>query len=128
MGVIKSFLHCSYAISSWREAFRQDLARIKQLLVNNNFPMAIIDNQVNQFLEQNIKPADVNEASNNDFSYENIYFQNQMSATYKQDETQLKKLIEKHLKPTKNDTKGCFHWDSESTHNSRHSRNAVNWT
>ena len=24
--------------------------------------------------------------------------------------------------------KACFHWDSESTHKRRHSRNAVNWT
>ena len=96
VGVMKSFLHSTYAISSSWEAFHQDRASIKQLLVNNNFPMAIIDKQVNKFLEKKIKPADVNEANND--NYENIYFQNQMSATYKQEKPNVRKLSRSTLK------------------------------
>ena len=66
--------------------------------------MAIIDKDVNKFLEQKIKSDDVSKADND--NYENIYFQNQIiSVIYKQDKIQLKKIIKKHLKATKDDTK-----------------------
>ena len=49
-GVIKNFLHRSYQVSSTWEAFIGDLDRIRQLLVNNNFPNFVVERTIAKFL------------------------------------------------------------------------------
>ena len=49
-GVIHTLLHRAYLICSTWEAFSDEIDRLKQLLVNNNFPLYEIDNTINKFL------------------------------------------------------------------------------
>lgn len=72
-GVIKTLLHRAYIISSTWENLHKELERIKQLLINNNFPIQLIDNTIKNFLNAKFK---VNETSSNKNTNINLYFQN----------------------------------------------------
>jgi hypothetical protein len=50
-GVIKTLLHRAYNICSDWQSFHSEVRRIKQLLVNNNFPLTLVDRIINNFLE-----------------------------------------------------------------------------
>jgi hypothetical protein len=50
LGVLKSLLYKSYAVSSTWVEFDNDVNRIKQLLTNNNFPMHLIDKTIKDFV------------------------------------------------------------------------------
>ena len=63
-GVVKTLLHRGYAISAdWNE-FHEEINRIKQLLTNNNFPMRVIDDEVNKFLRMKLVNHNRNENVN----------------------------------------------------------------
>ena len=49
-GVITTMLHTAYKISSNSIIFQSDVERIKQLFVNNNYPMNIISDRIEKFL------------------------------------------------------------------------------
>ena len=51
-GVIKSFLNKCYTISHSWFAFHKEVKRTKQLLTNNDYPLAYIEKGVKKFLEQ----------------------------------------------------------------------------
>ena len=95
VSVVNSLLYRSYKLCSSWDSFHCEVLRVKQLLTNNNFPMSVIDKSINKFL---------NKIMNNNNSVTNVnsikfYFHNQMSANYKQDESQLKSIISKNILP-----------------------------
>ena len=133
IGVIKNFLHRSYQVSSTWQAFTDDLNRIRQLLVNNNFPNSIIEKTIAKFInsklanntmattsdgsrgqqdstsnnmdstiytEQSTADKNINTQSRN-MNNLKLYYRNQMTASYKQVENELHKIISTHVKPTK---------------------------
>ena len=51
IAVIKNFLHRAFAICSTWELFHIEVTRIKQLLVNNNFPNQLREKQTMKFLQ-----------------------------------------------------------------------------
>ena len=51
-GVINSLLHRSYKLCNSWDSFHDEIFRIKQLLVNNNFPMNIIDKRIRKYLNE----------------------------------------------------------------------------
>ena len=55
IGVIKTLLHRAYLISSNWDIFDSELTRIKQMLVNNSFPLFIIDKTINNFISTKLK-------------------------------------------------------------------------
>ena len=96
-GVIKSFLFRAYEVSSsWLE-FHSEITRLKQLLTNNDFPMIIIDRTINNFLH--IKQKNNHDNENASDRQINLFFHNQMSSNYKQDEQQLIGIINKNVHP-----------------------------
>jgi hypothetical protein len=95
VGVIKAFLHRGYNVSTTWLEFSQEIDRVKQLLTNNNYPMNLIDTTVNSFLSQRM-----NEQDSDKSSYIDIYFKNQMTSNYKQNEKQLRDAIEKTMSPS----------------------------
>ena len=99
-GVIKTLLHRGYNVFNTWDEFHKEVDRIKQMLTNNNYPMKLIDNTVKVFLNNKIDPVD---KENSDVI--KLYFENQMSLNYKQDEHQLKNLIQRQLKPATNNSK-----------------------
>ena len=94
-GVIKTLLHRGYHVSSDPTIFNAEVARIKQLLTNNNFPAKVIESEVNKFMEKKNNPEATVEGREN----VNLFFQNQMTSQYKSDENKLKSLIAQQVFP-----------------------------
>ena len=67
-----------------------EIKRIKQTLVNNNYPNRIIDYEINRFL--NKKFSNITENQNNKTTLK-IFYNNQMHNNYKQDERIIKSLV-----------------------------------
>ena len=98
IGVVTSYLHRAHQISSTREVFAREVSRIKQLLTNNNFPMSVIDATVSKFMSAIQNPTASAEQQAEDVI--TLYFRNQMTSQYKNDEAKLKQLINTHVAPT----------------------------
>ena len=100
-GVIKALLHRGYHVSSSWEEFSREIDRIAQQLTNNNYPMGLIERTVNQFVERVYANKGENELENKI----NIFFKNQMSTNYKQDEHQLRTIISRNVQTTEDSSK-----------------------
>ena len=98
-GVIKSFLHRAYMVSSTWEVFNVELKRIKQTLVNNNFPLSIIDKTIKEFLDKKNEKNKVAVENKQDVK---LFFKAQMTQNYVQREDQLKAIIKNNTKATEN--------------------------
>jgi hypothetical protein len=96
IGVIKALLHRGYHICSDWNLFHIEINRIKQLLVNNNFPMSLIEKTVNNFIRQKMQEIPMEDANRTEIK---LFYQNQMSAHYKLEEKQLQSIIKKHVTP-----------------------------
>ena len=97
LGLIKSILHRAYAIcSNWNEISRE-IDRLKQLFTNNNYPLSVVESVIHKFISEKVTSSDNSTVSKPD-SIE-LYFKNQMTLNYKQDEKQLKTILSKNLKP-----------------------------
>ena len=79
------------AISHFWYAFHREVERIKQLLT---CPMAFIEKHVQKLLEQKCLQAKPPNSDEPPPPVE-LFFQNQMSENYKQDEQKLVKLLKK---------------------------------
>jgi len=93
--VIKNFIHRAYSICSDWNLFHEELARIKQLLCNNNFPNCIIDTEIRRFLDKKMKK--IEEQPNERKEKIPLYFQNQMTKNYKQEESNLRKILKENV-------------------------------
>lgn len=49
-GLIRTLLHRGYIVSSSWENFNTEINRLKQVLVNNNYPMKLIEEEINKFI------------------------------------------------------------------------------
>jgi len=99
VGVIKTLLHRGLQICNDWNNFHQEVLRIKQLLTNNNFPMRVIDDTVNEFLNKVLKPGDFV----SDKQEISIYYENQMSSNYKLEEKRIRTIIADNVVPTSDD-------------------------
>jgi hypothetical protein len=94
IGVIKSFLHRAYTVCSDWESFHIETTRIRQLLINNNFNIAIIDKTIKDFLNTKMSRYKENEEKEAQIR---LYFKGFMSSAYDHQEKVLKKIIKKHV-------------------------------
>ena len=100
-GVIKTMLHRAYTISSDWIGLSDEIQRLKQLFVNNNFPQTIVEKEINSFLN---KKLDNNRAEDTTSTNINLYYRNQMSSQYKQEENNLRKIIDDNITPQTNNS------------------------
>lgn len=103
-GVIKTYLHRAFTISSSWDNFNTEVNNIKQLLVNNNFPMRLIDNTVKNFLNNKFSET----KNSNNLDKINIYFRNQMTSDYRIREERIKAIIKKNVQPMDSRNKICL--------------------
>ena len=105
-GVIKNFLHRAYNISSDYISLTTEIARIKQLLINNNFPNYLVDQVTKEFINkkqdnklhaQNKRDTANTEKQNNQVEF---YYRNQMTSNYKQVEKELTTIINSNIETT----------------------------
>ena len=82
--------------------FDEEVSKIKQCLVNNNFPIKIIDKVVNEFVlkKQTLQQQQVSNSSEDKIK---LYFENQMWSNYKIDEKQLTEIMKKNVKTVDSD-------------------------
>ena len=107
IGVIKTLLYRAFHLSSDWENFRIEMQRLRQLFVNNNFPIQIVDDTIDKFKSQNnhIKFIRDSEAVNDTHLKESesqkikLFYRSQMSSYYKQEEQGLKRIIKNRLGP-----------------------------
>ena len=99
IGTIKTMLHRAKRVCSDRVSFYREVNRLKHLFTNNNFPMKTIQNVVNKFISKHIENPPQNQC---DTETEKIllYYRNQMSSYYKQEEQNLKRIISSNVLPT----------------------------
>ena len=94
-GVIKTLLHRAFNISSTWPIFHQEINNIRQALTNNNFPINLIDKSINSFLQNKFNPM-----SSNQKEIIKLFYKNNMTNNYKQEEKTLRKILQNHVKPT----------------------------
>ena len=101
IATIKTFLHRARKVCSTRTAFDSETVRLKKLLSNNNYPMSLINDVVEKFIEVHMREDQV------DDSREKItlLFRGQMTSHYKQDEQSIKKIIRDHVLPVNENEK-----------------------
>ena len=89
----------AYKISSSWYNFHVEVNRLKQLFTNNNFPINTIEREVKNFLDKTIRSSNHTTEELQDVK---LYYCNQMSSNYKQEEKNLQKIITEHLTPAEN--------------------------
>ena len=75
-GLIKTFLHRAFALSSDWKSFHIEIKRIKELLVNNNYPIALIDRLTNNFINSKF----TTNINNQEDAIIQLYFKGQMTS------------------------------------------------
>ena len=96
-GIIKSMLNRAYTISSNWDAFHAEVERLKQMFTNNNFPIKLIDETIKQFLDKKMNGS--NEPVNPTNNIQ-LYYRNQMSQQYKQEEKNLRNIVNNFISPS----------------------------
>ena len=92
--VNRAMKHCS----SW-ESLHAELSRVKQLLVNNSYPIAAVDKCIHDALRKRIDGQHLTRQNNTDNTIiHRLYYQNSMSQSYKTDEMVLRAIVKKHCK------------------------------
>jgi hypothetical protein len=92
--VILSYLKRAWTTCSSYPSFQSEIARVKQLLVNNAYTNRMIDRTIKAFMEK----VNTHEPTKNDTEKTKVYYQNQMNSAYKVDEQILKKIIKDNVK------------------------------
>ena len=90
--VITSYLNRAYKISSSWENMIQEIDKIKQLLINNDFNNSAVDYHIKKFLDKKINPSNNNHDSQNKSNID-IFYQAQTHSNYKLDERVLKDIV-----------------------------------
>ena len=89
--------------SSW-ELFNEEVVRIKQLLVNNNFPNQTVDRTIKNYLDRKFANSNIDSlqdetnrtakptvnAETCDDETTKLFYENQMTSSYKQEEAALR--------------------------------------
>ena len=94
-GVIKTMLHRAYTICSDWTSLHQEFSRLKQLFNNNNFPMHIVEKEISKFLDARQDPTTTSSTP----TTVNLYYKNQMSSQHKQEEVNIRKIIDANIEP-----------------------------
>ena len=91
-------LYRAYAVCSDWIYLHEEVERIRQILVNNNFPIQIVDETINQFLSKKFDNSPkINTVHTKPVI---IYYRNQYNSKYQTQEKQLRRAISKNLSAT----------------------------
>ena len=94
--VILSYVNRAYRLSSsWKE-FDAEINEIKQILINNNYPNALVDSVIQKYLKRKMKqPIMLQFQSTRNINY---FFKSQWSSAAKTEEKRLNVIISEHVK------------------------------
>ena len=94
-GTVKELIHRAYKISSTWTLFHQAVQQLKQSLFNNGYSNSQFDSALNKYLQQ-IQTTD-NTPIVEDGTTNRIYYRNKMSASDREDEKALKRIIKNNI-------------------------------
>ena len=94
IGTIVTLLNRALKISTNWELFHDEVKRLKQLFVNNNFPNYVFDECLKNFLNKRFNNSEERRTKH---TY-NVYYENQMTKNYKLDERILTDIIKNKIK------------------------------
>ena len=103
--VITAYINRAIHVCSSREVLDEELNRVTQLLVNNNFPQYLIQREIKTML---VKYNENKENIATKTEGIKLYYQNQMNDGYKMDEKVLNKIIKDNVKSTDPGKKICL--------------------
>ena len=97
VSVVRAFVRrATHHCSSWIET-DAELARVKQILVNNGYPNHMVDTEIRQHLEKQNKSSHQSNSHLQDSIV--LYYKNQMSSAYRVDERVMQNIIHDNVKP-----------------------------
>ena len=99
--VTNTFLHRAYTVCSSWELFHAEVSHIRKLLVNNNFPIVLVDDAIKKFLDKRFQTDN----NTNEQQQVTLYYRNQFSKNYKNEERTLRQLVGRHVQPSDNTKK-----------------------
>ena len=93
--VIRAYVHRALKhCSSW-QLVHQELQRVKQILVDNDYDLHCIDNHIQEAIQQHQQPTDTQEHGDTI----SLFYRNQMTPGYKAEEQALQNIIKRNCKP-----------------------------
>ena len=103
VSVVRAYVHRALKHCSTWELFNRELRHLKQLLSNNGYPISMIDSVANQTISAYIQRQENpdNPTPEHPGTTHVLYFKNQMSPAYKDDEKALKTIIRRNIKTRK---------------------------
>ena len=93
--VIKTLVHRAFRYNSSWDLLHTELNRIRQVLANNNYPQATVDDIIRRIMNNHMTPKPRDPAT--DLA---IYVKLTSIKNFKQDSNQLKSIVKEHVKPT----------------------------
>ena len=103
-GVIKTILHRAHKTTSSPTLFDLEVNRIRQILTDNDYPSSIIDGEVAKFRSRIATVTAIVEPQ----QCVKLYYRNQMTSQYKQDERNLRSVIDQYVTPEQDKTLKLF--------------------
>ncbi|KAF0313069.1 hypothetical protein FJT64_016313 [Amphibalanus amphitrite] len=96
-GVVRAYVHRALRhCSSW-PLVHQELQRIKQVLVNNDYDLTTIDQQIQSIVNNHINKG--SQTTSNEGNVISLYYKSQMTSGYRAEESALKNIIRRNCKP-----------------------------
>lgn len=96
--IIKTLVNRALKYCSTWDSLHQEFNRIKQVLSNNQFPQAIVEQIINKAVNKHISPE-----NNNSDSKIQLFVRLTSIDKFKQDKKQLRSIVKQHVKPTNSD-------------------------
>ena len=92
--VITNYLHRAFKVSNTWSDFHNEINHIKQMLINNNYPNYLVDDEIKRFLDKKLANNPSNQANKTPLK---IYYSNQMHNNYKIEERTIKSIIKDNI-------------------------------
>ena len=98
ISVIRAYVHRALKhCSSW-DSFNREVKHIRQLLVNNSYSVSLIDSVANKTISTYLDRQTRRDAPDTTNTLK-LYYKNQMSPAYRQDEKALQTIIKRNITP-----------------------------
>ena len=94
--IVKTLVHRAYRICSDWTPFHDEMTRIKQRLVNADYPLHLVDDLISRTLSKLIK----NPKPENESTDINFFLENKNPFQMVKEETSLRNILQRHLIPT----------------------------
>ena len=82
-GVIKTMLNRAYKVCSNWDMMHKEIIMLKQMFTNNNYPMSLLDREVNKFLSSKLQPGNTSSAADRAPEPTKLFYKSQMNSNYK---------------------------------------------